>query len=73
MDKILHPPNWKEINAKHFEMYFQGKHYLWKDKGHLYSKNSKGETTTDTLQAWEDIKNITPKGWAKKNVKLVKK
>ena len=66
------PPNWKEINAQHFDLYFQSNLYLWKDTGHIYKKNSKGEMTTDTMEAWLAIRNITPKGWAKKNVKLVK-
>ena len=67
------PDNWREVNAKYFENAFSMcKRYMWQNKGHVYTENSNGVMTASNMQAWEDIKDITPKGWAKKNVKLVK-
>ena len=62
----------QKANAVHFDKFFQGKVYIWADKGHTYTKNSQGVMTCTSMEAWQDINIITPKGWAKKNVKLIR-
>ena len=63
----------RQANADHFADHFrlvaQNGFYMWADKGHKYHR--KGERmVAETMGAWSDIKSITPKGWAKKNIYL---
>ena len=63
----------KQTNAEYFDKCFLAKSfYMWAERGHVYTKNSEDVMTCTSMEAWQDIKEITPKGWAKKNVKLVK-
>lgn len=63
----------KNANASHFENHFarlnEGGVYMWKDEGHIYTKKG-NKVVASTRAAWDDINRITPRGWAKNNVKL---
>jgi hypothetical protein len=63
----------RQANAEYFTNIFQtineGGIYAWTNKGHIFTKHN-GYMVAPTLQAWKDIKNITPRGWARQNIKL---
>ena len=63
----------KLTNSQYFENAFkwinEGGFYMWKEKGFAYYKKD-GKMVADTMEGWTAIKIITPKGWAKKNIKL---
>tara|TARA_R110002153_G_scaffold78369_1_gene200629 strand:- start:1680 stop:2336 length:657 start_codon:yes stop_codon:yes gene_type:complete len=67
----------KSANAAHFTKFFSqiqtGGYYIWKDEGICFTKNSTGKMVASSRGDWDKIQRITPKGWAKKNVKLSNK
>ena len=66
----------KEANARWWESNMKltkdGGFIMWKDKGHKYIVKN-GKMIAETMTAWKDIRDNTPKGWAKTNVKLMRK
>ena len=56
----------------HFNMIAQGGFYMWIDKGHKYHRHGH-RMMAENIEAWNDIREITPKGWAKEHIVLLRK
>ena len=64
----------KQANANFFESSWAllriGGTWTWADKSHIFTKMSSGKMSAKTMTAWRDLKEITPRGWAKANCSL---
>jgi hypothetical protein len=59
----------KMANATYFEkMFSMTSMYMWQAKCHIYKAQADGRFACSSKEAYDDIAEITPKGWAKKHI-----